>query len=157
MKQISILLIAILSVSLLISTVSAVSVSTEHGGSGAIWTTMNDCGDEQQHVNEYDVGDIVYINGDNFDEGDYDWSIKGQPGQASCDPGIVVVEGNYPVGETGAFCFEAYTVQEDDCGVYKAKFSNKQDNYHIIPEFGTVIGILTMMSAVGVFFLIRKK
>ena len=119
MKKLSILLIAILSIALLVNTVSAVSVESEVGGSGAIWTTMNDCGDAKQDVNEYNIGDVVFINGDNFDEGNYDWSIKGQPGNASCDPGIVVANGTYAVDETGAFCFEAYIVQEGDCGVYK--------------------------------------
>jgi len=155
MKHIGILLV-VMSIALL-GLVSAVSMSSESGGSGAIWTTKDDCGDEQQDVNEYDIGDAVYINGDNFDEGDYDWSITGQPGGASCDPGIVVANGIYPVDETGAFCFEAYTVQEGDCGVYKARFSNKQDAYHIIPEFGIVIGALTALSAIGIFFFVRRK
>ncbi len=148
MKGLFIFLILLLTISLLVSAVSA--------DSGATWTTSETCGDPQ-NVNEYDIGDIVYINGANFDEGEYDWEIKGQPGQASCDPNTVVASGAYTVDESGAFCFEAYTVQEGDCGVYKSFFSNKHDNYHVIPEFGTIVGIMTVMGAVSIFFLIRRK
>lgn len=156
MKRLFTLLVAVISLALLVSSAVAISVESQ-GGSGAIWTTKNDCGDEQQDVNEYDIGEVIYINGANFDEGTYDWEIKGQPGQASCDPNQIVVSGDYTVDESGAFCFEAYTVEEGDCGVYKAKFSNKQDNYHVIPEFGAVVGIMTVMGAVGLFFLVRRN
>ena len=70
---------------------------------------------------------------------------------------MVVAEGSFVVDESGAFCFDAYTVQNDDCGVYKAKFSNKQDNYHVIPEFGIFAGAMTVLSAIAVFFIIRRK
>ena len=32
----------------------------------AIWTTKNDCGDDIQDVNQYDINDSIYINGDGF-------------------------------------------------------------------------------------------
>ena len=37
------------------------------GNSGAIWTTKGDCGDETQDANHYAIGEVVYINGSNFD------------------------------------------------------------------------------------------
>jgi len=130
---------------------------TGGGNPGSIWTTRDNCGDEQQDVNHYLPGEHVFINGANFDERDYDWTIKGQPGGASCDPSIVVASGTKTVNSSGAFCFDAYTVANDDCGEYKVKFENKGDNYNVIPEFGLVVGIMTVLSAVGVFFFIRRK
>ncbi|MBU1974909.1 MAG: hypothetical protein KKG59_00740 [Nanoarchaeota archaeon] len=127
---------------------------------GAIWTTKGDCGEEQQDVNEYAIGEAVFINGNNFDEGTEDWGIEGQPGGASCDPNIVVANGEVIISQTGAFCFEAYTVAEDDCGVYKVKVGNKQDTYHIednIPEFTSIGLVLGLLGSIAVLFGLRKK
>lgn len=131
-------------------------------GSGSVWTTLNDCGTEQQDVNHYLAGDDVYINGNNFNSGNYDWDIKGLPGQASCDPASVVASGNVNVNSSGAFCFNAYTVLGDDCGEYKASVGNKHDNYRVdetplVPEFTLVIGIITIFGALIAFFVIRKN
>jgi len=144
---------------LLASYVSAVS--------GAIWTTNGDCGSETQDVNQYFVGEKVYINGKNFDiSTPYDWDISGQPGQASCDPGIIVANGAYTTDSNGAFCFEAYIVANDDCGVYSVDFANKNDNYHVdisvedpsVPEFGLVAGGFALVGiAVGVLGLRKKQ
>jgi len=97
--------------------------------SGAIWTTKNDCGDEQQDINHYNVGEHVYINGAGFNKGDKDWSIKGTPG--SCDSNTVVASGNVKIDDSGSFCFDAYTVKADDCGVYKTNVGEKNDNYQV--------------------------
>ena len=130
---------------------------------GSIWTTNNDCGNETQDENQYAIGGKVFINGKNFECLNYNWSITGQPGGASEDPGIIVASGNKTVNPDGSFCFEAYTVQADDGGVYSVDFGNKNDNYRVnenlpvVPEFGTTVGILTALSAVGMFFLVRRK
>ena len=121
----------ILVVGVLLCLVLGVMVSAGYGHSGSIWTTRNDCGDFSQDVNQYALGEKVYINGANFNPGTYNWSIKGQPGGASCDPCLVVASGQYTVDESGAFCFEAYTIAMDDCGEYKVKFDGKKDNYRI--------------------------
>jgi hypothetical protein len=133
------------------------------GNGGSIWTTRNDCGDVSQDVNHYALGEKVYINGANFNPGTYNWSIKGNNGGSSCDPDTVVASGNFLVGETGAFCFEAYTIALDDCGEYKVKFNAKNDNYRIdeklpiVPEFGALAAGLTVFAALGAFFLVRRK
>lgn len=127
------------------------------GHPGSIWTTRNDCGSYEQNVNEYNIGEYVYINGANFKPGEYDWAITGQPGGASCDPNEVVALGSLIVNETGAFCFNAYQIQPGDCKDYKVDFNNKHDNYTVIPEFGLTVGILTALGAVCAFFVIRKK
>lgn len=54
------------------------------------------------------------------------------------------------------FAFNAYVVQTDDCGGYQASFNHKQDTYHVVPEFGVFVGLLTILSALGVFFIIRR-
>ena len=161
MRKLFVIVITLLAVLIIFSLnlVSAVSITKENqGNSGSIWTTRNDCGTEQQNVNQYDLGEDIYINGANFDEGDYDWDITGQPGGASCDSSIVVASGTETVNESGIFCFNAYTIANDDCGEYKATFGrNKHDNYHVIPEFGLFVGALTMLGAVTLFFIIRRK
>ena len=115
------------------------NVYAQVGNPGAIWTTRGDCGTEQQDVNQYDQGEYIYINGDGFDAGLYNWSITGQPGNASGDPNIVVASGSETVGDGGGFCInQAYLVALDDCGEYTVDFNstergggNKNDNYHI--------------------------
>jgi uncharacterized repeat protein (TIGR01451 family) len=97
---------------------------------GAIWTTTGGCGDPQ-NVNQYDVGSTVFINGDGFDPGVYNWSITGKPGGASCDPKIVVASGSLTIPETGMFCIAAYTIQEGDCGEYGVDVGGKKDNYRV--------------------------
>lgn len=101
-------------------------------GSGAIWTTANDCGDESQDVNHYVTGEQVYINGAGFSPNTtYPWEIKGKAGGASGDPNIVVASGTITTNSNGAFCFNAYTIQPDDWGEYQVKVSNKGDNYRV--------------------------
>jgi len=173
MKKILILLLGVFVL------VAAISMVSANENSGSIWTTRTDCGNVSQEVNQYAIGEKVYINGNNFgvdndsedgsddnednsDEG-YDWTITGQPGHASCDPSIVVASGEYMVNSSGAFCFEAYTVNPNDCGEYKVNFEGKKDNYHVdlnapvVPEFGAIAGLATILGAMGLFFFIRKK
>ncbi len=112
-------------------------------GSGAIWTTSGSCGDPQ-NVNEYNVGEVIYINGAGFDAGNYSWSITGQPGNSSGDPGSEVASDDYTVGSSGEFCFEAYTVADGDWGVYKVAFGNaKNDNYHVDNHGGLDFAIIS--------------
>jgi len=118
---------------LIIFSFSFIYIAVAGGGnSGAIWTTKNDCGDVKQDVNHYAIGEHVFINGANFDSEETYWEITGRPGHASCDPGMIVASGTWPVDASGAFCFDAYTVQPDDCGEYQVKFGVKGDNYRVI-------------------------
>ncbi len=109
------------------------SVQAAPLASGAIWTTDGSCGDSSQDVNQFDIGDTVYINGSGFDSGSYGWQIKGQPGGASADPNIVVASGTVTVYwySGGTFCFAAYVVAADDDGEYSVKVGTKGDNYHV--------------------------
>ena len=130
---------------------------------GAIWTTRSDCGDVSQNVNQYAIGEAVYAHGAGFDEGTYNWTVMGNPGGSSCDPSVAVASGSHAVDGTGEFCFQAYTVQQEDCGEYKVNFGGKNDNFRIdlnlpvVPEFEAVVGILTLLSAVGIFFFVRRR
>ncbi|UCF49502.1 MAG: cadherin-like domain-containing protein, partial [Thermoplasmatales archaeon] len=108
----------------------SVEISPLSGG-GAIWTTRDDCGTQEQNANEYCSGDDVFINGDGFPPNtDLNWSITGQPG--SCDPNTIVANGTINSGESGSFCFEAYTINIDDCDGYKVNVENKIDNYNVV-------------------------
>lgn len=134
------------------------------GSMGAVWTTTNGCGEPSQNVNHYDVGEQVWINGVGFYKGDvYNWTVRGNPGSSSCDPNKIVATGITDLMHEESFCFPAYTVEEGDCGVYKIRFGMKRDSYrvnaeeYIVPEFGTVVGVFTVLGALGVFFFIRKK
>lgn len=155
------ILSAILVINLVLILAGATSAVSQNPG--AIWTTRSDCGDVSQNVNQYAIGEAVYVNGAGFDEGTYNWTVMGNPGGSSCDPSVVVASGSYAADGTGEFCFQAYTVQQDDCGEYKVNFGNKNDNFRIdlnlpvVPEFGVVVGMLTLVSAVGIFFFVRRK
>ena len=112
--------------------VSIMAVSSVFAAQGAIWTTKDDCGDSSQDENHYAIGDHVFINGDNFDSlTEYNWDITGKPGGASCDPNSVVASGSKVTESDGTFCFDAYTVANDDCGEYHADFGGKGDNYRV--------------------------
>ena len=117
------------------------------GGSGAIWTTNGACGDEGQDANHFRIGDEVYINGSNFEPGTYNWAITGNPGGSSCDPGIVVASGTVEVDSSGAFCFSAYTVREDDCGEYRYTVGGKNDNYRVEETVGLEFGKIDLHAA----------
>ena len=85
---------------------------------GAIWTNNSSCGDPQD-INHFSIGDPVFLHGSGFEAGEISWNIKGTPG--SLDPGIIVASGTVTVGADGAFCFQAYTIANDDGGEYQAK------------------------------------
>jgi hypothetical protein len=133
-----------------------------NGNPGSIKTTTSAC---TGNANQYAIGEKVYISGSGFCPGTYNWTITGQPGGASCDSNKIVATATtlYNVDSSGAFCFEAYTVANDDCGEYKADFNGKNDNYHVnenlpvVPEFGLIAGIATILGALGMVFVARKK
>jgi len=100
---------------------------------GAIWTTQITCNTPaQQDANEYATGDTVHVRGENFDANTtYDWTITGQPGGASTDPGDVVASGTVTTDATGYFCVAAYTIPVGDDGTYTVDAADKNDNYHV--------------------------
>jgi hypothetical protein len=114
----------ILALGLGLSLLQAESAYAQQGNPGAIWTTRSDCGTEQQNVNRYLVGEMVYINGQNFNAGTYDWTIN-QPGNKD----ILVASGTLTVDASGTFCLPVYTVQVSDSGEYSVKVGNKNDNF----------------------------
>jgi|GEM_PF-4402011 len=100
----------------------------------AIWTTKNNCDSQNQDVNKYSINEIVYINGDGFSSGTYNWTIVGKPGGASCDPNEIVASGTRIINSSESFCIAAYNISSDDCGEYQVKFDVKGDNYRVIPS-----------------------
>lgn len=137
-KKVLYYVIPILLLSLMFASINTLQVNAQ-ANPGAIWTTRDDCGDEQQDVNHYERGEWVYINGANFNPGTYEWYIEGQPGNASADPNVKVAQGQVVVDESGAFCFAAYQVAEDDGGEYTVKVGNKGDNYRVNPGTASVL------------------
>lgn len=136
------------------------------GSMGSIWTTSNECGEPSESSNHYEIGEQIYLNGIGFyKNGAYNWTVKGNPGRASCDSGKIVATGSLPLSDEESFCFPVYIVQEGDCGVYKVRFGMKVNSYRVklndyipnAPEFGTVVGVLTVLGALGVFFVVRKR
>lgn len=100
--------------------------------SGAIWTTNASCGSVGQDLNHFAKGQLIYVNGAGFDANQVlNWDITGNPGGSSCDPNQVVASGTVTADSTGAFCFSAYTVAQNDCGEYKVNVGNKGDNYRV--------------------------
>gem|GEM_PF-6481557 len=101
------------------------------GESGRIWTRIGGCDKPPQNANHYKAGMHIWIAGSKFAAGDYRWSITGQPGGASCDANTVVASGSVHVNDDGLVCIDAYVVQDDDCGEYKAEVGGKKDNYRV--------------------------
>jgi len=135
-----------------------------NGNAEKMWITTNSCGDFSQKVTQYAINEKVYINGDGFTPSEsYYWAITGGSGSSSQDPDVTLANG-FHSSASGAFCIEqAYTIQTDDWGLYNVDYSNKHSPYHVngpaanVPEFETLIGILTALSALGVFFVVRRK
>lgn len=149
---------------MLVSVLVIASITMVSATSGSIWTTRNDCGDTTQDANQYARGEKLYINAANLEpDTNYSYNITGKPGGASCDPDAVVESGFYVTNSSGAICFEAYTIALDDCGEYSVEYDGKKDNYRVderlpvVPEFTTMVGILTALGAVGTFFIVRRK
>lgn len=137
LRRSSIALSTMGSISLIISLVLAFfpqsgARALVQSGSGAIWTTLDSCGTEQQDTNHYSSGDHVFINGNGFTPGaSYAWSITGNPGGSSGDPGVAVASGTVIPDSNGSFCFDAYTILADDWGTYAVKVGTKGDNYRV--------------------------
>ena len=130
-------------------------------GPGSIKTTTSACNSPVDE-NHYLIGETVYIHGSNFASSNYAWDITGQPGGASCDPNIAVALGNFNVNSSNDFCFPAYVIQNGDCGEYKVTFDGKHDNYRVddtplVPEFGFVVGLATILGALTAFLVIRRN
>ncbi len=111
------------------------------GGAGAIWTTSVTCQTPAaQDQNQYATGDHVHIRGEGFDPNStHAWTITGQPGGASSDPGQVVKSGTVTADATGYFCVDAYTIEVGDDGEYTVDVvgASKNDNYRVngtVPE-----------------------
>jgi len=116
---------------LLLLSLGSFEITTAQSASGEIWTSINACGDKNQSNNVYNIGDVVFINGENFDPGTYQWSILGSPGNASCDPDQQVAVAAFFIDESGAFCFPAYTIESDDCGTYTVTFGEIIASYQV--------------------------
>ncbi|MEK6819179.1 MAG: putative metal-binding motif-containing protein [Nanoarchaeota archaeon] len=99
---------------------------------GFIWITRNNCGTQNQNINQYASEEGVYINADNFNPGNYSWEIRGKPGGASCDPNQIVASGIKTINSSVKTCFKAYNISSNDCGEYQVKFDTKGDNYRIV-------------------------
>jgi len=99
------------------------------GTSGLIWTRLNGCGDQNDHYN-YGPGEEVWIEGKGFDPlTNCSWYIVGLGN--SCDVDITLNSGGLSTDENGDFCFHAYTIQEDDCGTYKASASDVNEHFNV--------------------------
>ena len=111
--------------------------STLAAGGGSIWTTNDPCSNlAAQNTNVYAAGDMVYVRGDGFAAvTGFGWTITGQPGGGSGDPGAVVASGSGSTDGAGVFCLAAYVVAADDWGVYSVDVSqgrtSKADNYRV--------------------------
>lgn len=127
MKKLQVVIVALF----ILAAIIPVQAATK---SGRIYTTLSDCSEQIQNENHYATGDLIYLHGEGFKEGEHEWSITGLPGQASSDPNQVVAFGTVMADSQGSFCFAAYEVQPGDDGEYKANVANKKDNYRVEGE-----------------------
>jgi hypothetical protein len=109
------------------------TVSYAQSGSGAIWTTLDTCGEPEQNVNHYEVGDVVYVNASNFDPNEFmAWDIT----RVSGNPKETVAVGTVTADGNGGFCIAAYTVSPTTpTGTYQVTVGEvKSDNFRIQAE-----------------------
>lgn len=111
------------------------------------------CGSFNENSEGFEIGENICLNGKSFQAGVYNWEIK--------KDGEVFSNGKKSVDNTGKFCFKTKTYE---CGEYEVNFGGMVKNYSVkcdeppvVPEFGTVVGIVTLLGALGVFFVIRRK
>lgn len=118
------------------------------------------CANQQKNSIDYNINDSVWVKGSPVDSSvTYEWKIFGQKGNGSSDPDVLVASGTL-IGPftNNTVCFNAYNITNGDLGLYKLEIDTKQAGvYHVIPEFGLFAGALTILSAVGVFFFVRRK
>lgn len=132
--------------------------------SGKFWITKNACGEQIQEENKFSPGEEVYLNGENLDSSvEYYWAVTGGGGSSSGDPGVTLADGFHTPDSEGKFCFKGYVVEIDDWGEYRTSYGVKNSNYRVngdtivVPEFSEIVGVLTVISALGVFFFVRRK
>lgn len=118
-----------------------------------VLTTTEKCGNFNENSEGFEIGENICLNGKSFQAGAYDWEIK--------KDGEVVSNGKKIVDNTGKFCLKTKTYE---CGEYEMNFGGMVKSYSVVcneppvvPEFGTVIGIVTALGALGVFFVIRRN
>lgn len=111
------------------------------------------CGTFTGNGDAFEIQEKICMNGKYFQAGVYDWEIK--------KDNEVVSRGSKRVDNTGKFCLET---KSEECGEYEMNFGGLKQTYSVkcedipqVPEFGTVIGIVTLLGALGVFFVIRRK
>ena len=102
---------------------------------GSTKTSAGSCG-APVNKNHYTAGDTIVITFTGFEPNStFPWKIVGNPGGASCDPGITVASGTFTTDANGNACVEAYTVQPDDCGEYSVDVEGgKGDNYRVVQD-----------------------
>jgi hypothetical protein len=110
---------------------SPVAPTYAQANAGAIWTTRDTCGDPEQNVNLYAVGETIFINGANFPVSTgFPWDITRVSGGSSKP---TIASGTLTTGSDGAFCISAHEVQASDAGyTYQAGVGDvKSDNFRV--------------------------
>lgn len=107
--------------------IQGIFAQTAVAATGAVWTTTGSCGDPQ-NINQYAVGETVFINGSGFTANTSGtWQIK-DPGAN----GTVHYSGPVTTDASGAFCVQARTLTNDDIGgPYNAQAFDKNDNFSV--------------------------
>lgn len=92
------------------------------------------------------------ISGKHFDKGVYDWSITSN--------GTILFSGRKVVDATKKFCINLDIPECIDYDInfgYAYRYHENNCEVPVVPEFGTIIGVVTLFSAMGVFFIIRRR
>jgi len=107
-----------------------------YAAQGSTKTSAGTCANPV-NKNHYVAGDVIVLDFQGFEPGStHSWTITGNPGGSSGDPGIVVASGTFTADSNGDWCVEnAYTVQPDDWGEYHVSVEGgKGDNYRVLQE-----------------------
>ncbi len=107
-----------------------------YAAQGSTKTSAGSCANPV-NKNHYTAGDVIVLDFQGFEPGStHSWTITGNPGGSSGDPGIVVASGTFTADANGDWCVDnAYTVQPDDWGEYHVSVEGgKGDNYRVLQE-----------------------
>ncbi len=92
------------------------------------------------------------IKGNHFSAGIYNWTITNN--------GTIIATGLKRVDNTEKFCIKDVI---SECGDYQINFGYATINYSIeclppvVPEFSFTFGMITLLSALGIFFIARRE
>ncbi len=98
---------------------------------GEILIIRNNCLNINQATHQFVPGEWIYIKGNSFEKGTYNWYILKDYDGAIVQTKSIIASGILDVNDTGAFSFAAYQATENDIGNYHVVINEKSIPFNI--------------------------